>query len=350
VAERTESYYTILAVEPTADADDIAAAIKKSRNVWTSRMSRPGALGDKARDYVTWINDAETILLDPAKRASYDQELAGGTTAKNNWAPKEDEQNWLDTAWRYYDENDMELAQAAARKATTQQPKNATAWVLAGEIHKLRGDYNSANEAAYEAVLVDEENPWAYQLRGDVYLMKSENSQKALEQYQKMEQKAHGNEAVVRAARGDQAIAKSYTLDTQVNAAEAALPEGTFAYNEAVMQRLESAKSKLTSLRGQYASLLNDLGTNPDERAKDILSNDVKGLDDEIREVDRLIADGNTRVINWFGFIKFLVPAIILVIIGIAIGNAGAVIVCLLIGGGLGALGWVSNSKPKWKW
>jgi len=350
VAERTESYYTILTVEPTADADDIAAAIKKARNLWTTRMAKPGALGDKARDYVNWINDAETILLDPAKRANYDQELAGGTAAKTNWAPKDDEPNWLDRAWRYYEEDDLDLAQAAARKATTQQPKNTTAWVLAGEISRLKGQFKSANEAAYEAMLLDEENPWAYELRGNVFMMASGDPANALEQFQKMEQKAHGNPVVIQAAKGHQAMAQSILLDRQLNAVEATLPNGSFAYSEAVMQRLATGKSRLTDLRSQYAALLQGLGPDPDPYTRDSLTKDIKNIDSELSEIDRLIADGNTRVTRWFGVIKWLVPAIIVLIIGFSIHNAGAAIIGLLVAVGLGAIGWVSNSKPKWKW
>ena len=65
------SWYDILDVEPTASADEIRAA-------WRSAVSDLDPTDRRFRVY----NQAAEVLLDPARRAAYDEELADELAAE----------------------------------------------------------------------------------------------------------------------------------------------------------------------------------------------------------------------------------------------------------------------------
>lgn len=347
-SERTESYYAILEVDPAAPADDIRDAIAKQRTKWTNRMGRGGPAADKARNYVTWINEAETTLLDPSKRAAYDAELASG--GKGNWQPENDEPNWMEVTWRYFDEGDYEIAERSVGKATSQQPKNPAAWVLAGMVYLGLKKYDQANQAAYEAVLLDEDDPWGYGLRADAYRLKSGNVDKAIEQYSRMEAKgqARGDQNAVITARGWIAICKAEVLMDQADNINNIVPD-TFTYTEQMMTRLRDFRERLVNIRSQVNQINTELGPVALPDAQAAIQSDLSDLDRWIKAYDEMIAEGDERVTNWFGFFKVLIPCIIIAIICFSVGG-GAIAFGLIIGIGGGVIGWMMNSKPKWKW
>jgi Mce-associated membrane protein len=64
VSERTPTWYDLLGVEPTADADEIRAA-------WRGAIAD---LDPTERRFAT-LNEAAAVLLDPARRSAYDAEV-----------------------------------------------------------------------------------------------------------------------------------------------------------------------------------------------------------------------------------------------------------------------------------
>ena len=126
-----KNYYEILRVDHSANVEEINAAIKKQRTLWSSRIPRGGTMGARARQILSMIGEAEETLLDSSKRAAYDATLSGENIHQDN-APGE--KNWLDILYSYYDQHDWEMAGQAVERATMQQPDNPKAWFLAAII------------------------------------------------------------------------------------------------------------------------------------------------------------------------------------------------------------------------
>ena len=71
------NYYQILKVEQDAAEGDIRKAIYREQRLWTNKTNAPDLLRQQeAQRQVKLLDNAESILLDPAKRAEYDRQIA----------------------------------------------------------------------------------------------------------------------------------------------------------------------------------------------------------------------------------------------------------------------------------
>lgn len=341
MAATTNDYYALLDVARDASTEEIRAAIKKQRTVWSTRASLPGAAGEGARQNVELITEAEKILLDAGKRAAYDVELAGAKETKQGDIPK-GEKDWLEMAWRYYEESDWEMARSAAKKATGQQSKNVIAWYLAGEIYKRLNDYENANEAAYEAILLDEDNPFAYGLRGDVYLLQKGSTKKALEQYEKMKARAAGNPEALQTAVEHIAFAKSIVIADQLDPVVNSIPE-TFQYNQAIMDQLRSVLSKLEDGHAKVKKLYDGLSS-PSAWAKGVFGDALKDIESHISACEESIAKGEEYVLLP-GFLRLVVGGVVIALISL-VAN---LIIGVFVGIAVAAFGVLVFRKPRYK-
>lgn len=343
------NYYTLLEIEVSASEREISEAIKKQRTVWSSRSSREGATGDKARRNVEKITEAERILLDPARRAEYDKELLADKKPKP--VVPEGEKDWLHTAWRYCDDKDWEMARSAIRKATQQQPNNVEAWYLAGEIYIMLKDYTAANEASYEAILLDEDNPYAYGLRGDVFRFKGDLD-KASEQYKKMKARTGDYPKLKQVAIEHLALIAMLQVDKELDEGTKSLPDGEFYYNDSTMAAFSNAIEWLEYAKSKTEKIYNGID-NPSDWITGIYQEIIKSHHKRIAECTRIVNEGNESVTKWDKAGGPVVIGVVIALIGFALlfsGCGGVGIVLLLVGSSISAGSWAVYTKPRYKW
>ena len=181
--------YEVLGVAQASSVDEIQSAVKKQRTTWSNRVSRGGAMGERAKKMVKRIGEAEATLLDAAKRAEYDKTLTGEPEYVPQ-AVRPGEVNWVQKVYDFFDQQDWEMAKEAADKATSQQPDNPDAWFVSAVVYEVIGDQNGAYRAAKQLLLLQPDNPFAYEVRADTCFNAGDKEQ-ALKFLQKMKQYAH---------------------------------------------------------------------------------------------------------------------------------------------------------------
>lgn len=72
-----EDYYALLGLNRSADADTIREAINRELRVWSHRTNAPELEKRQAAERkIKILEEAESTLLDPTRRARYDRNLA----------------------------------------------------------------------------------------------------------------------------------------------------------------------------------------------------------------------------------------------------------------------------------
>lgn len=183
------NYYQLLRIKQDASEAEVRAAIKTERTRWSNRVPKGGSIGEKARRVVERLAEAEKTLLDSTARAAYDQSLLATDEPVYTPIVAEGEKNWLDEAYRYWGERDMELVRDAVSKAVRQQPGNPDAWFVAMVVYEQLKEWDNASEAARQLLLLDPDNVAAQSARGDAYLAKEQND-RAKEQFERVLQLA----------------------------------------------------------------------------------------------------------------------------------------------------------------
>lgn len=251
------NYYELLGVAREASADEIRAAIKKQRTIWSNRASRGGTVGAEAQNKVKLIGEAEKTLLDAAARAAYDQSL--NDAPEKTWV-KEGERDWLQVAQQYIQDGDVKMAEAAIEQAEQQQADNPEVWdaaILIYESLEEGSDWNRVERAATQAILLDPNNAFGYAARGDVYNNKDDDD-RARQQYQKAYElgQAQGDQAITQYAQetlvlmdiSDLFSSQGAQLDNRYNAVLS--DSGFVSYTK-------ENKEELASVRNGYRTLLN---------------------------------------------------------------------------------------------
>jgi peroxiredoxin len=87
----TDSYYTRLGIAPNATADEIRAAYERQRARYSpERLDGVDAeIRRVAAERAAALDAAYTTLIDPQRRAAYDQALAGGAPARRRLSRRE---------------------------------------------------------------------------------------------------------------------------------------------------------------------------------------------------------------------------------------------------------------------
>lgn len=164
------NYYDILEVAQTSSTDEIEKAIKQQRRVWAKRQSLPDQeRRHQAERRMAEIADAERILLDPTRRASYDQELRAYRPPVTPSAAPSADGNWVERAREFLDRGDAHSAAYAAREATSQDGSNDLAWALRAEASLMLGRTNDCIFELNEALRLSPDNPGYHFDLGTVY-------------------------------------------------------------------------------------------------------------------------------------------------------------------------------------
>jgi alpha-glucoside transport system substrate-binding protein len=142
-----ENYYELLQITP--DADDVAVreAVKSQRRTWVKRQHAPTIEKQReAEDRMRRIDAAETALLDPARRATYNRLLAGESSWQTGQTPAVAVVNidWLARAKEFMSRDDAESASYAARHATQTQAGNREAWSVSASANFALGNWKDS--------------------------------------------------------------------------------------------------------------------------------------------------------------------------------------------------------------
>lgn len=156
-------YYQVLDVPRTAKPPDIEAAVKKAMREWRKRTEAPDLSSrQEAEVKVKQIEEARSILLDTAKRAQYDTELAAGVRETGAPASQVDSgngQTWLERAESYLAVGDYRSAAYAAREATHLEGSNAKTWWIRSRANAGLQSWQDALYEGKQAVQLDDINP-----------------------------------------------------------------------------------------------------------------------------------------------------------------------------------------------
>ncbi|MEV8358629.1 DnaJ domain-containing protein [Microbacterium sp. NPDC076895] len=184
-----DNYYNILGVAQNASAEDVQKAISEKRREWTPRTGHPKLeTRQLAEQTIKNIAEAESILLDPAKRRDYDQQLAAQVAAPEpTQAGPTQGRDWLQIARDYLVQGNSSQANYAAREATTQQTENPEAWYIRGLSSELLGNNADAEFELSEAIRLNPNDASYHAELGDLY-KNNELWNKALPEYTRASQ------------------------------------------------------------------------------------------------------------------------------------------------------------------
>jgi tetratricopeptide (TPR) repeat protein len=345
-ATSDKNYYEILEITRTASIDEIQAAIKKQRTLWSSRVPRGGSMGERARQTVEKIGLAEATLLDPKKRVEYDESLKGEKDYQV--IVPAGEKNWLEVLYSYYDQQDWDMAVEAAERATRQQGDNPEAWFLAATIYMNMDDYDKANKAAQQVLLLEPDNPTAYGIRGDVLLIKKGNANKAIEMYNKMKALAKDS-ATRKLAEESIVVANATAIANRLDSIVKSIPN-EFEYSKAIMDLLNNSLQKVDDIKNQMERTFAQI-SDPSSWLQSVKAADIDDCNTVASEIQKLIDEGNEKV-HLPGFWLTIVcwAVFVLICFGVMSLDAGGGFVLLLaISAGCYVRAFVIQTKPRWK-
>lgn len=181
------NYYEILEIPQDGDSESVKLAVRKQRREWRNRSAHPKAetraLAEKMTQH---ISDAEGILLDTARRADYDRQLAAQVDSPERLEPGPGAggRDWVAIIRQYLIDGNPSQANYAAREATAQDPENAEAWYLRGSSSALLQSLADAEFELGEALRIDPNNASYHAELADLYAS-VQNWSRAHEGYQR---------------------------------------------------------------------------------------------------------------------------------------------------------------------
>jgi tetratricopeptide (TPR) repeat protein len=143
----TQNLYRILNVEQSADTEAIRKAIINASRLWSNRTNAPQIeKRQEAERMVKLIDEAEAVLLDPAKRSAFDRQLSSGAgngvdVDESDLAGNED---LVKESWRLLSDGEVADAMFVAEKATQKEPSNPFAWAVLAESKARWGENDDA--------------------------------------------------------------------------------------------------------------------------------------------------------------------------------------------------------------
>lgn len=184
-----DNYYNILGVTNDASLGEVQKAIAERRREWTPRTGHPKLeTRQLAEQTIKKLAEAESILLDGARRNDYDQQLAAQVLAPEPMqrGPAEG-RDWLQIAREYFVQGNSAQASFAAREATVQQSENPEAWFIRGLSSVQLGNNSDAEFELSEAVRLNPNDASYHAELGDLY-KNNGNWSKALPEYARASQ------------------------------------------------------------------------------------------------------------------------------------------------------------------
>lgn len=184
-----ENYYRILEIDASANEDAIREALNRELRIWSNRTNAPQMeKRQEAERIVNILQEAETVLLDPAKKAEYDRQLqtaAPQAAASPSPAPSGASVSDLVTqGWNLLDAGKVADALAVATQAVQIGSGDPSAWKLLGQSNLLWGETENAIQAYHKAIILQPNDASSYYDLGNIY-ESAEMWQDALTQYER---------------------------------------------------------------------------------------------------------------------------------------------------------------------
>ena len=164
--------YKILNVSPATKGPELKEAVHQALRLWTNRTNAPKMeLRQEAERMVELLEEAKTILLDPAKRAEYDRNLksAPPPLPTESRATIDSATNLIEVGHRLLAEGNIGDALYAATKATEREGGSAEAWALLGRARFRFGDVEDAIYEYKRAIKLKPNEGDYYSELGDIY-------------------------------------------------------------------------------------------------------------------------------------------------------------------------------------
>lgn len=187
-----QNFYQILTIQPTAKEAEIREALRNALRLWSNRTNAPQMeRRQEAERMVKLIEEAETILLIPSKRAEYDQKLRSvpPDAESTNHGALDTAKDLIAEGRRLLGDGNIADALYAATKATERDGANPEAWALLGEARFRFGDVEDAIYEYKRAIKLKPNEPFYYYDLGDIY-NGTDKFDDALTQYKRAAQMA----------------------------------------------------------------------------------------------------------------------------------------------------------------
>ena len=182
-----QNLYRVLNVPQTASAEEVKKAIIQGSRLWSNRTNAPQIeKRQEAERMVKLIEEAETILLDPAKRAGYDRQLATAPSEEREVDESDlaERGDLVKEAWRLLSDGEVPDAMFVAEKATQKDGANPEAWAVLAQAKARWGDTEDAIYEFKKAIKLRPNEASYYFDLGSVYEA-AERSGDALQQYER---------------------------------------------------------------------------------------------------------------------------------------------------------------------
>jgi Flp pilus assembly protein TadD len=176
-----------LNLAPTASAEEIKKAIHRELRVWSNRTNAPQLeRRQEAERMVKTLEEAETTLLNPSKRAEYDRKLRSAPTEERQMddADLSGTEDLVQEGWRLLIAGNIPDALYVATRATERQANNSEAWALLAQAKFRWGEIEDAIYEYKRAIKLRPNEASYYFDLGTVY-ESTERWNDALQQYQR---------------------------------------------------------------------------------------------------------------------------------------------------------------------
>lgn len=170
-------YYGLLGISKGAQNTEVQKAIRDARRKWTARQNNSSAeIRAEAEQAMRDIADAERILLNPSKRADYDQQLEQSQRKRpgDTWTlPVEDvntpqPEDWLSHALQLIQTSSWPDVVSYMASVVKQYPGEAHAWYVYGYALSSCERFDEATSALMKCVSIDPSKGAALKMLGDL--------------------------------------------------------------------------------------------------------------------------------------------------------------------------------------
>ncbi len=350
-------FYDILNLPETADADRVKEAIRVQRRLWNKRAGQADPTQKQlAERRISELAEAERVLLDASRRQQYDFSR-GADKARAQAEASASYQgtsgtDWLQRARQFLGAGNAHSANYAAREAIAVNGADHEAWSIRANSSFMLGDYRDAGFEFREAIRLQPQNAAYHFDYGDA-MCGTEEYSAALGEYETALRLEPGNPVY------KTAIANVYLLTNHPNEALAlmedvvrAVPDNEFfayylawALHDATLTRWSLLRNGSYTITSEEQIRVTKQMT---ERALALRFDDPK-LRSLLLENLEFATKAEETVWRHSDNVLWYLGGLLVSIIMLFSGNAGAAFVGLMVGGAIAAAYVMRHRKPKWQ-